>query len=77
MKICRFNDDRLGLVEGEDVVDVTAALEVIPTTGWPAPQGDALIANLDAVCAKASELAASGERLALSLIHISEPTRRS
>lgn len=73
MKICRFNDDRLGLVEGEDVVDVTAALEVIPTTGWPAPQGDALIANLDAVCAKASELAASGERLALCDVVLKSP----
>ena len=29
MKICRFNDDRLGLVEGDEIIDVTGALEVI------------------------------------------------
>ena len=73
MKICRFNDDRLGLVEGDEVVDVTGALEVIPATGWPAPMGDALIANLDAVCAKASDLASSGDRHAVSDVTLKSP----
>ena len=73
MKICRFNDDRLGVVDGEDVIDVTGALDVIPPSGWPAPNGDALIANLDAVCAKASVLAATGERHALSSVVLKSP----
>lgn len=73
MKICRFNDDRLGIVEGDEVIDVTAALEVIPASGWPAPIGDALIANLDAVRAKAEVLAPSGDRHDLTSVVLKSP----
>ena len=73
MKICRFNDDRLGVVDGEHVIDVTGALEVIPQSGWPAPIGDTLIANLDAVCAKASALAARGKKHTLSSVVLKSP----
>jgi 2,4-didehydro-3-deoxy-L-rhamnonate hydrolase len=73
MKICRFNDDRLGVVEGETVIDVTGALEVIPATGWPAPVGDALIANLDEVCAKAAEIMSSGERHEFASVVLKSP----
>ena len=74
MKICRFNDDRLGLVEGEDVVDVTAALEVIPTTGWPAPQGDALITKSGRRLREGvGTRNVSGERLALSDVVLKSP----
>src|SRR5690606_42006104 len=45
MRICRFGDDRLGLVEGDDVIDVSAALEALPAVRWPYPPGDAVIAN--------------------------------
>ncbi len=62
MKLCRFNDDRLGIVEGGEVIDVTGALDAIPASRWPRPQGDALIANLDAVCERARDLAGSGAR---------------
>jgi 2-keto-4-pentenoate hydratase/2-oxohepta-3-ene-1,7-dioic acid hydratase in catechol pathway len=73
MKICRFNDDRLGLVEGDEIIDVTGALEVIPVSGWPAPPGDALIANLDTICAKAAELAGSGERHSVADVTLKSP----
>lgn len=73
MKLCRFNDDRLGLVDGEDVADVTGALEVINKTGWPAPMGDAFIANLDAVCAKAADLSASAARHPISTVVLKSP----
>jgi 2,4-diketo-3-deoxy-L-fuconate hydrolase len=49
MKICRFNKDRLGLIEGDKVYDVTKALDVIPRATWPAPQGDSLFIHFDAV----------------------------
>jgi 2,4-diketo-3-deoxy-L-fuconate hydrolase len=73
MRICRFNDDKLGLVEGPEVVDVTGALEVIPPSRWPAPVGDALIANLDAVCDKAAALAGSGRRYKLEDVVLKSP----
>lgn len=47
MKICRFDDDRIGLVEGETVRDVTDALELLPANRYPYPQGDALVENLE------------------------------
>ena len=49
MRICRYNADKLGLVKGDQLIDVTPALEAIPETRWPRPPGDAMIARLDAV----------------------------
>ena len=49
MRICRYDDDRLGLVKGDEVLDVTPALEVIPQQRWPLAPGDPLIANLERV----------------------------
>ena len=46
MKICRFDDNRLGLVRGDTVHDVTKALDLLPAARWPLPHGDLLIANL-------------------------------
>lgn len=47
MKICMFNDHRLGVVEGNEVLDVTDVLNVLPTSHYPFPTYDVLIANLD------------------------------
>ena len=48
MRICWFNDNRLGLVEGDRVYDASKALEKLPTPTYPfPPKGDPLIANLD------------------------------
>jgi 2-keto-4-pentenoate hydratase/2-oxohepta-3-ene-1,7-dioic acid hydratase in catechol pathway len=49
MHICRFNQNRLGLVENGRVYDVTAALDVVASPSWPYPQGDVLIQNLPAI----------------------------
>ena len=40
MKLCRFNDNRLGVFEGAVLKDVTEVLEVLPPLHWPVPQGD-------------------------------------
>jgi hypothetical protein len=49
MRICRYNDDKLGLIKGDQLIDVTIALDDIPKTGWPRPHGDAMIANIEAI----------------------------
>jgi len=49
MRICRYNDDCLGFVKGDQLIDVTIALERIPKLRWPRPPEDAMIANLDAI----------------------------
>jgi 2-keto-4-pentenoate hydratase/2-oxohepta-3-ene-1,7-dioic acid hydratase in catechol pathway len=49
MRLCRFGDSRLGIVEGACLRDVTAALEVLPAYRYPLPDYDPLIANLPEV----------------------------
>ena len=66
MKICRFDDNRLGLVEGDVLRDVTAALDVLPSYGYPLPQFDPLIANLDALTARIKMLAPAAPVLSLT-----------
>ena len=57
MRLCRFGDNRLGLVDGRSVRDVTAALDVLPKAQYPFPRHDALIAHLDAVKTRVAALA--------------------
>jgi 2,4-diketo-3-deoxy-L-fuconate hydrolase len=47
MKICRFNHDRLGVVQDDRVFDVSDVLERLPLRRWPESPGDQLIANFD------------------------------
>ncbi|MDE0717665.1 MAG: fumarylacetoacetate hydrolase family protein [Rhodospirillaceae bacterium] len=79
MRLCRYNDNRLGLVEGDRVADVTAALDAIPAASWPLPPGDLLIRHLDAVCTRAAEVAAGAERTAVAdarlLSPVANPTK--
>jgi len=49
MRICWFNDNKLGLVDGALIRDVSAVLKVLPAPRYPAPKGDPLVANLEIV----------------------------
>ena len=49
MRICRYNDNSLGLVKGDQLIDVTLELDVIPETRWPKPHGDAMIAKIEEI----------------------------
>jgi len=66
MKLCRFDDDRLGLVERDELRDVTAALEVLPRHAYPLPRFDPLIAHLAAVRARIESIAATAPRRPLA-----------
>jgi 2-keto-4-pentenoate hydratase/2-oxohepta-3-ene-1,7-dioic acid hydratase in catechol pathway len=57
MKVCRFDDDRLGVVRGEMVHDVTAALDALPPLRWPVPPGDHFFNHFDALRPKMEEMA--------------------
>jgi 2-keto-4-pentenoate hydratase/2-oxohepta-3-ene-1,7-dioic acid hydratase in catechol pathway len=57
MKLCRFDDNRIGLVRGDAVHDVSAVLNLLPPLRWPAPFGDHLIAHLDALRSHMERLA--------------------
>jgi 2-keto-4-pentenoate hydratase/2-oxohepta-3-ene-1,7-dioic acid hydratase in catechol pathway len=73
MRLCRFNDDRLGVVDGATVRDVTAALEVLPAARYPLPRHDLLIAHLDAVVARAAALAPTAPSLPLDGVRLLSP----
>jgi len=73
MRLCRFGENRLGIVDGHVVRDVTPALDVIPASRYPFPPGDMLIANLDIVTALALELAKSAAPLPLDGMRFLSP----
>lgn len=47
VRLCRFDDNRLGVVRDDMVQDVTAILERLPSVRYPLPGFDPLIAALD------------------------------
>lgn len=56
MRLCRFGDNRLGIVEGDTVRDVSAALTVLDVSVYPFPPHDVLIADLAKVRAAIGEV---------------------
>jgi len=73
MRLCRFGDNRLGLVEGSSVRDVTAALQVLPNHRYPHPQFDSLIANLDSVREEVRRIAGNSPALPLAGVRLLSP----
>ena len=47
MKICRFDDNRVGLVLEDGIHDVTGALKDLPSYSYPLPRHDPFMANLE------------------------------
>lgn len=74
MRICRFNDDRVGVVENDVVKDVTATVaEKLPAVKWPVPQGDLLIAHLTELLPALQEAAKTAKSLPLKDVKLLSP----
>lgn len=73
MRICRFDDDRLGLVVGGDVLDVSEALTALESIRWPFPLGDSLVANWSAVGPQVKRCAANAPRKSLADVRLKSP----
>jgi len=73
MRICRFDRDRLGIVQGDEVLDVTRALEAIPGQRWPLAQGDPFILHFRKVVAAAKKLAPRAKRKKLAKVKLLSP----
>lgn len=71
MKICRFNHDSIGVVEGDFVYDVTNLFD--RSIVWPAAPGDAVIAQLDDVLANGIEDLKERHCLPLSSVRLESP----
>jgi len=72
-RVCRFNDNRFGIVEGSEVVDVTAALHVLPSVRWPIASSDLLVEHLDSVLKAAIPLMPRGERHPVDSVRFLSP----
>ncbi len=75
MKIMYFNDFKLGIVKGDNVVDVTAVVQSIPHTG-PHDLINGLIADFGAWRAKLEDAAAKGSGVPISSVRIRPPLLR-
>ena len=73
MRLCRFDDDRLGLVEGDTVLDVSEALAELPPQRWPLSPGDPLIAHLSTVRAAVERTASNAAAKPLSAVSLKSP----
>jgi 2,4-didehydro-3-deoxy-L-rhamnonate hydrolase len=49
MKLCRYDDNKIGIVRDDGVYDVSSVLQSLPKLGYPVPLGDHLIAHLDSL----------------------------
>lgn len=73
MKICRFDDDRVGIVLGEEVADVTDALQPIATAQYPFPRHDVLVANLERLRPAMDKLLPDAPRRRLADVQLLSP----
>jgi 2-keto-4-pentenoate hydratase/2-oxohepta-3-ene-1,7-dioic acid hydratase in catechol pathway len=73
MRLCRFGDGALGMVDGSMVCDVSAAFDVLPAHRYPMPSHDVLIANLDRVVERVRSIAAAAPAMPLDGIRLLSP----
>ncbi len=73
MRICRYDDDRVGVIEGDQVVDVTAVVDLLPAMRWPLPRGDVFIASLDRLRPELERLARTGPRRPVAEVRLLSP----
>lgn len=71
MKICRFNHDRIGVVQEDDVYDVTDLFE--RQLHWPAPLGDVVIGQLEKTLDVVREKLPGIKPLKLSSVRLESP----
>ena len=73
MRLCRFGDNRLGVVEGSVIRDVSEALDVLPACRWPFPPGDVFISHLDRVIQQVKLLRDAAPSLPISEVKLQSP----
>ena len=73
MRLCRFDNQRLGVVEGELVHDVTGALDALHAVRYPLPGYDPLIANLAVMKPKLAAAARTGASQPVASVKLLSP----
>ena len=73
MKICRYDDNRLGLVAEDGIRDVTRVLGKLPAVTYPFPRHDALIAHLAELRPEIEAAARSARPVPLAGVRLLSP----
>src|SRR5262249_36341721 len=73
MKLCRYDDNRLGIVRGRQVHDVTPVLDRLPSVRWPLPLGDLLIGALPQLRAELERAADSASTIDIDKVRLLSP----
>lgn len=73
MRICRFDNNQLGVVQGNDIYDVSAALALLPKHAYPFPDHDLLIANLESLRPRLMQLMENAPKKALTDVQLLAP----
>jgi len=73
MRIARLKSGEICLVQGEWLIDVSAALASLPAVRYPYPRHDALVAGLSQLKDKMQEAARTGPRYPLASAVLASP----
>jgi 2-keto-4-pentenoate hydratase/2-oxohepta-3-ene-1,7-dioic acid hydratase in catechol pathway len=73
VRLCFFNENQLGLVQGDTVLDVSAALSVLPQQSYPYTRDDSVIRHLDQIKEQAAALAKDADAYALGDVKLLSP----
>ncbi len=76
MKLVRFDDNRLGVLQGDQVRDVTPILDALAPQAWPAPHGDALIAALPDLLPRIAAARDGAPSVPLASVRVRSPVAR-
>ena len=73
MRLCRFKPNRVGVVLGDEVADVTDIVAQLMPVCWPAPMEDPLIARLAVIRGDLEQAAMTAVRLPLASLTLLSP----
>lgn len=73
MKICRFNDDRVGIVQDDKVMDITSLFSDLGSPGWPYPSYDWIVGNFDRIKPRLADFLTNVTPLAFSEVTLRAP----
>ena len=73
MILCRFDENRLGVVKDGNVSDVTSVLDALPSHRYPFPTEDAFIAALPSLRSKLSAAAEKATTIPVSKVSFLSP----
>jgi 2-keto-4-pentenoate hydratase/2-oxohepta-3-ene-1,7-dioic acid hydratase in catechol pathway len=73
MKICRYDDNRIGLVQDDGIRDVSSVASELGTFAYPLPKYDPFIANLSKLRKKFEDAAKSSKPIPVERVKLLSP----